>query len=526
MRLFRKAHPVPDLLPPYFADPPDTRRSRPGHHLPAEHIARDAAPHGAGRPQHAHRAGVVATVAFTLAESARTDLHAGQQRGPRGQEPVHTVARDPQRGREQDRSQSLGRLLPRQRAGDGAREMAQIDPAQSSPTRTASASRLFARRQTAPRVMRASLSAQRATQPLNCRGKPEPRPGRCPAGSTFSCQPATARRGRGPAGPSLRDAAMCCTPSAAEAPRGTKGSATARGSTGYQERRSSWRGRRPPPSSRRGRTSRRHDARRCCPAECSWPARSTARFPKAAPVRSLAPGPVATRRDCCGERCRHHPSAAQPGRCAGHRASPARCAAQRAPAMQGPADKRVVALVLLSHPLATQASVRRAGFLDQRRIVPIRAGIDEAMVNCIGDGLAWRTGTGRNEGANQPTFPAADTSSTEILFAPMERETELPDARLALLEAAHRGFVAAGDSTGRPVTDAPFGGNGLAPVLPHRREPMTGQRRETGRRSAVAVIEQGRQPFRTTALRDAVIRGPGKEYGRAGHPADRDSVDG
>lgn len=122
----------------------------------------------------------------------------------------------------------------------------------------------------------------------------------------------------------------------------------------------------------------------------------------------------------------------------------------------------VVAIVTPSHPLASAGSVTCEELLRQRLIfrtagsstqkvldryfrrhdvspVPFltldnRDGVYEAVVNGMGVGFVWRTGTGRNEDVKQLQLLGADTSSAEVVFAPAERKMETLQALFGLID--------------------------------------------------------------------------------------------
>lgn len=122
----------------------------------------------------------------------------------------------------------------------------------------------------------------------------------------------------------------------------------------------------------------------------------------------------------------------------------------------------VVAIVAPAHPLASAGSVTCEELLRQRLIfrtagsstqkvldryfrrhdvspVPFltldnRDGVYEAVVNGMGVGFVWRTGTGRNEDVKQLKLLGADTSSAEVVFAPAERKMETLHALFGLID--------------------------------------------------------------------------------------------
>lgn len=126
-------------------------------------------------------------------------------------------------------------------------------------------------------------------------------------------------------------------------------------------------------------------------------------------------------------------------------------------------NNEVVAIVSLSHPLAEREEVTCADLLRHRLIfrtpgsstqkvldrylrrnnaapVPFltldtRDGVYEAVVNGMGIGFVWRTGTGRNEDVAQLRLLGADTSSAEVVFAPAERKMETLDAMFGLIDS-------------------------------------------------------------------------------------------
>lgn len=123
----------------------------------------------------------------------------------------------------------------------------------------------------------------------------------------------------------------------------------------------------------------------------------------------------------------------------------------------------VVAIVALGHPLAARTTIgcsellgerlifRSAGSSTQRVVdryfrlhdakpqpfltLDTREGVYEAVVNGMGMGFVWQTGTGRNEDVKQLTLLGGNTSSTEAVFAPVDREMETLDAFFGLLKA-------------------------------------------------------------------------------------------
>ncbi|MBV7395913.1 LysR substrate-binding domain-containing protein [Mameliella sediminis] len=122
----------------------------------------------------------------------------------------------------------------------------------------------------------------------------------------------------------------------------------------------------------------------------------------------------------------------------------------------------VVAIVALSHPLAAQEEVTCEELLRHRLIfrttgsstqkvldryfrrhevspapfltLDNRDGVYEAVVNGMGVGFVWRTGTGRNEDVKQLRLLGADTSSAEVVFAPVERRMETLNALFGLID--------------------------------------------------------------------------------------------
>ncbi|MBY6160325.1 LysR family transcriptional regulator [Mameliella alba] len=122
----------------------------------------------------------------------------------------------------------------------------------------------------------------------------------------------------------------------------------------------------------------------------------------------------------------------------------------------------VVAIVALSHPLAAQEEVTCEELLRHRLIfrttgsstqkvldryfrrhevspapfltLDNRDGVYEAVVNGMGVGFVWRTGTGRNEDVKQLRLLGADTSSAEVVFAPVERKMETLNALFGLID--------------------------------------------------------------------------------------------
>lgn len=122
----------------------------------------------------------------------------------------------------------------------------------------------------------------------------------------------------------------------------------------------------------------------------------------------------------------------------------------------------VVAIVPLSHPLANADAVACDELLRHRLIfrttgsstqkvldryfrrcdvspVPFltldnRDGVYEAVVNGMGIGFVWRTGTGRNEDVKQLKLLGSDTWSAEVVFAPVERKMETLDALFGLID--------------------------------------------------------------------------------------------
>ncbi len=122
----------------------------------------------------------------------------------------------------------------------------------------------------------------------------------------------------------------------------------------------------------------------------------------------------------------------------------------------------VVAIVPLSHPLASAEAVTCEDLLRHRLIfrttgsstqkvldryfrrhdvspepfltLDNRDGVYEAVVNDMGIGFVWRTGTGRNEDVKQLRLLGADTSSAEVVFAPVERKMETLNALFGLMD--------------------------------------------------------------------------------------------
>lgn len=122
----------------------------------------------------------------------------------------------------------------------------------------------------------------------------------------------------------------------------------------------------------------------------------------------------------------------------------------------------VVAIVALSHPLAAREEVTCEELLRHRLIfrttgsstqkvldryfrrhevspapfltLDNRDGVYEAVVNGMGVGFVWRTGTGRNEDVKQLRLLGADTSSAEVVFAPVERRMETLNALFGLID--------------------------------------------------------------------------------------------
>ncbi|MBY6144798.1 LysR family transcriptional regulator [Mameliella alba] len=122
----------------------------------------------------------------------------------------------------------------------------------------------------------------------------------------------------------------------------------------------------------------------------------------------------------------------------------------------------VVAIVALSHPLAAREEVSCEELLRHRLIfrttgsstqkvldryfrrhevspapfltLDNRDGVYEAVVNGMGVGFVWRTGTGRNEDVKQLRLLGADTSSAEVVFAPVERRMETLNALFGLID--------------------------------------------------------------------------------------------
>jgi len=122
----------------------------------------------------------------------------------------------------------------------------------------------------------------------------------------------------------------------------------------------------------------------------------------------------------------------------------------------------VVAIVSLSHPLAQANEVGCEDLLRHRLIfrtpgsstqkvldrffrrnglapepfltLDTRDGVYEAVVNGMGVGFVWRTGTGRNDDVKQLKLLGADTSSAEVVFAPVERKMETLNALFGLVD--------------------------------------------------------------------------------------------
>jgi len=137
-----------------------------------------------------------------------------------------------------------------------------------------------------------------------------------------------------------------------------------------------------------------------------------------------------------------------------------------------PADQRfrreplltntVVAIVGLGHPMAQRSQVsvrdlvrerlifRARGSSTQKvvnrvfrdhRIEPkpfltldTRDGVYEAVVNGMGVGFVWQTGSGRNDDVRQLILSDAETRSTEVAFTPRDREMETLDAFFSSVE--------------------------------------------------------------------------------------------
>ena len=66
-------------------------------------------------------------------------------------------------------------------------------------------------------------------------------------------------------------------------------------------------------------------------------------------------------------------------------------------------------------------------------ILDTREGVYEAVVNGMGVGFVWRTGTGRNEDVTQLLLTGGDTESTEEVFAPVERDMDTVTALFGML---------------------------------------------------------------------------------------------
>ncbi len=122
----------------------------------------------------------------------------------------------------------------------------------------------------------------------------------------------------------------------------------------------------------------------------------------------------------------------------------------------------VVAIVPLSHPLAAWTTVTCSDLLEHRLIfrsagsstqkvvdryfrrhditpqpfltLDTREGVYEAVVNDMGLGFVWRTGTGRNEDVTQLTLQDGDTASEEVVFAPRDREMETLTALFGMID--------------------------------------------------------------------------------------------
>ncbi|WP_394199147.1 LysR substrate-binding domain-containing protein [Litoreibacter albidus] len=125
-------------------------------------------------------------------------------------------------------------------------------------------------------------------------------------------------------------------------------------------------------------------------------------------------------------------------------------------------SNHVVAIVSLSHPLAQANEVDCEDLLRHRLIfrtpgsstqkvldrffrrnsvapepflsLDTRDGVYEAVVNGMGVGFVWRTGTGRNDDVKRLKLLGADTSSAEVVFAPAERKMETLDALFGLVD--------------------------------------------------------------------------------------------
>lgn len=65
-----------------------------------------------------------------------------------------------------------------------------------------------------------------------------------------------------------------------------------------------------------------------------------------------------------------------------------------------------------------------------------RDGIYEAVVNGMGTGFVRRmgTGTGRNKDVKQLRLRGTDTSSVEVVFAPIAREMEILNALFGMID--------------------------------------------------------------------------------------------
>ncbi len=125
-------------------------------------------------------------------------------------------------------------------------------------------------------------------------------------------------------------------------------------------------------------------------------------------------------------------------------------------------ENNVVAIVAPSHPLASADTItceellchrlifRMSGSSTQKVLdryfrrhdvspdpfltLDTRDGVYEAVVNGMGVGFVWRTGTGRNEDVKQLRLIGADTSSVEMVFTPVERKMETLDALFGLID--------------------------------------------------------------------------------------------
>lgn len=71
----------------------------------------------------------------------------------------------------------------------------------------------------------------------------------------------------------------------------------------------------------------------------------------------------------------------------------------------------------------TEGSAPPLSILGNNLTIP-REGLYAAVVNGMGLGFVWRTGTRRNDDVAQLALAGDDTTSTEEVFAPVERDME------------------------------------------------------------------------------------------------------